>query len=282
MKMETVLSMPISPFGTIDIFPEDICEILGLTVNGKQISAPPVAPGGLDFDWSGRTTYWVSTHRMMLRDDAETLVRRISNAFPGSVLLQPSWPEGPLKVRCRQIKFMMPTDTMVSIGVDCDKSRLDQMLAAEEVPTAEFEDVIRYRINLIRADHEGEDMTLKRHIDSRGARELDLDYDVIHHRRYRITTQYATDDARAQSIMKELLAIFDDYFYRGIQIVDLRTGAIVEEDLTDEEDTKSYSKTFRGWCLERPRRYLYVGILGYPDNKTFVGFRPSDSKVFRK
>jgi len=198
--MEPVLSMPISPFGTIDIFPEDICEILGLTVNGKQISAPPVAPGGLDFDWSGRTTYWVSTHRMMLRDDAETLVRRISNAFPGSVLLQPSWPEGPLKVRCRQIKFMMPTDTMVSIGVDCDKSRLDQMLAAEEVPTEEFNDVIGYRINLIRADHEGEDMTLKRHIDARGARKLDLDYEVIHHRRYRITTEYATDDARAQSI----------------------------------------------------------------------------------
>ena len=56
----------------------------------------------------------------------------------------------------------------------------------------------------------------------------------------------------AHSPSKELLAILEDYFCRGLQIVDLQTGAALGEDLSDEEDTKSYSKTLRDWCLARP------------------------------
>ena len=35
--MQEILSVPIAPFGTMDIEPEQICDILGLTVNGRKI-----------------------------------------------------------------------------------------------------------------------------------------------------------------------------------------------------------------------------------------------------
>jgi hypothetical protein len=272
--METVLSIPISPFGAMDIQPEQLCDILGLTVNGRKVA--PSGIGGLrGFDWSGRTTYWISSHLMMPRWDAEILTKEISQALPGSILVQPSWEKGPLKVRCRQIKFLMESDVMVTIGVGYHKARLERMLAAEEVPTAEFESVFAHTIEIIRADHEGEDPTGRTYIDSRGAGKLGLDYEVLRHRRYRIRMQYLTEDTQAQSIMQKLLAKIDGHFCRGLQIVNLQTGAIIAEDLSDEEDTKSYSRNLRDWCLERPRRYLSVGINSLPnEGAVFVGMRP--------
>ena len=226
--METVLSMPISPFGVMDIYPEQLCDILGLTVKGRQVDLSRVSPRDRGFDWSGRTTYWHSTHLMLPRDDAEALTKEISQALPGSILVQPSWPTGPLKVRCRQIKFLMESDDMGMIGVGCDKARLERMLAAEEVPAAEFESVFAHKIEIVRADH-GEDLTGRTHINSRGADKLGLDYDVLRHRRYRIRMQYLTEDTQAQSIIQKLLAIIDGHFCRGFQIVNLQTGAIIGE-----------------------------------------------------
>ena len=38
-NMETILSVPISPFGVMDIYPEQVCDILGLTVNGQKMDS---------------------------------------------------------------------------------------------------------------------------------------------------------------------------------------------------------------------------------------------------
>jgi hypothetical protein len=270
-EMEEVLSLQIAPFGIIDIFPEDICDILGVTVNGEKVSVPSLPPHSVDFDWTGQTTYWRSSHRMNWRDEAETLTQTIMQTFPGSVLLQPSWGTG-LRVRCRQIKFMMSTDDMVSIAIDCDPARLEKMLSAETVSNEEFHRVVERRIDLIRADH-FEELTGIKFIRSKGADELNLNYDVQSQRRYRIDTQFPTENGRAQFIMKELLAIIDRFFCRGLQIVNLQTGTVLEDDLSDEEDTKSYSRSLRDWCLEKPKRYLHVGFRA-GDEPAFVGVRP--------
>src|SRR5580704_8677762 len=89
--MEEMLSVPISPFGTMDIYPEQLCDILGLTVNGRKIDASGLNELARGFDWSGRTTYWESTHLMKHRQDAEIFVREASRLFPGSTLVQPAW-----------------------------------------------------------------------------------------------------------------------------------------------------------------------------------------------
>src|SRR5271168_4561378 len=60
--MEEILCVRIAPFGTMDIGPEQLCDILGITVNGNKIYSAGVRTGARGFDWSGRTTYWQSTH----------------------------------------------------------------------------------------------------------------------------------------------------------------------------------------------------------------------------
>jgi hypothetical protein len=166
----------------------------------------------------------------------------------------------------------MRTDEMVSIGIDCEKARLEQMLSAETVSDDEFNSVLTHRIDVIRSDHDA-DLTGIKFIRARGADELDLKYDVQAQRSYRIETDFRTDDARAQEIMKKLLAIINEFFCRGIQVVNLQTGAVLGEDLTDEEDNRSYSRSLRDWCMERPERYLSVGIL-QDKERVFVGHRP--------
>ena len=63
--------------------------------------------------------------------------------------------------------------------------------------------------------------------------------------------------------------------------MNLQTRAVISEDLSDEEDNKSYSRSARDWCLEEPRRYLSVGVsrmfMDAPgtEGEVFVGLRPA-------
>lgn len=266
--------MCISPFGTIDIEAEQICDILGLTVNGRKIDSAGLSVASRGFDWSGRTTYWESTHMMEARDDARLFMRKLSAAFPGSVLVQPAW-GGNARVRCRQIKFLMDSDEVATLGIRYDKARLAEMLAAEEVSWTEYEDVFTYGMVFSRRDRDGDDVTWNRYICSRGAAALNLDYDVVHHRRYRVRMEFPTADAEAQSITRTILAILDDHFCRGLRSVNLATGATLIDELPDEEDERSYSKGLREACLQKPNRYLFVGVRDTPGaDPVFFGARP--------
>jgi len=275
--MDEVLSMPISPFGIMDISAEQICDILGLTVNRRPAIVPDWR-ADRGFDWSGRTTYWCSTHSMMLRDDAELLAAKICAAFDDAVMLQNVWLWQPPRVRCRQIKFMLDSDDYARFAIGCDRERVAQILSADEVPLEEFERVLFPKIYLMRTDH-GEDLSGSRMIRERSAAAPEFDYHTIQHRHYRIWVEYATDDARAQAMMATLLQVFDSHFCRGLEIVDLETGEILGEDWTDEEDTRSYSVPFKEWCAENARRYLSVGMHREADGsrERFVGFRPVSS-----
>ena len=71
--------------------------------------------------------------------DAEAPDREYSKAIPDAVLVQPVWETDPLTARCRQVKFLQQSDRMLSIGIGCDKARLERMLAVDEVPTDEFD-----------------------------------------------------------------------------------------------------------------------------------------------
>jgi hypothetical protein len=277
--LEEVLSVPISPFGVMDIYPVQLCDILGLTVNGQKIDVDGLNPLARRFDWSGRTTYWESQHLMEYRRDPERFIRELTRVFPDSVLIQPSWEDG-ATVRCRQIKFLMASDEMVMIGIGCDRARVERLLTDEVVSTPEFASVFAYRIEFSRRDYSWDDVTGKKYIEARGAGKLDLDYSVLVHRRYLIRTEYSTEDPKGQSVMKKLSSLMDRYFSRGFQIVNLQTGAVIREDLTDEYDTRSYSNTLRDCCLSRPKQYLTVDVDGKPDSRVanedvvFIGMRP--------
>ena len=256
--MKEVLSIPISPFGTMDIEPEQICDILGLTVNGQKVDSAGIATGARGFDWSGRTTYWESTHLMQPSDDARVFVQKLCEAFPGGFLVQPEWGSHG-KLRCRQIKFLMASDRMVALGIGPDNAMLQTMLSGEKISTEEFESTFAFRIDFVWDESMLGDVTGSKYIHNNGAAELSLNYFTVQHRRYRISVQYPTQDATAQSRMMTLLSIMEAYFCRGLHVVNLQTGAVIEEDLHDEEDKRSYSVALRDEWIEKPSRFLFVG-----------------------
>lgn len=256
--MEEILCLRIAPFGTMDIEPEQICDILGVTVNGHKIDSAGVRTGARGFDWSGRTTYWESTHLMQPEDDAREFVQRLCDAFPDSTLVQPEWGAGG-KSRCRQIKFLMASDTVAALGIGPDGALMQRMLDGQKISIEEFESTFAYRIDFIRDDWPSDDPTGARYIREHGAGEHHLKYDVIHHRRYRIRAAYPTADPAAQSRTKTLVAAIDASFCRGLQVINLQTGAVITENLEDEADKRSYSVALREEWLTKPDRYLFVG-----------------------
>jgi hypothetical protein len=256
--MEEILCVRIAPFGTMDIEPEQICDILGVTVNGNKIDSAGVRVRARGFDWSGRTTYWESTHLMQTEGDAREFVRRLCDAFPGSILVQPEWGSGG-KSRCRQIKFLMASDKVAALGIGPDDALIQKMLNGQKISIEEFESTFAYRIDFTRDDWPTDDPTGARYIHDHGAEEHNLKYDVIHHRRYRIRAEYPTDDAEAQSRTKTLVANIDASFCRGLQGVNLQTGAVITENLEDGADKRSYSVALRDEWLTKPDRYLFVG-----------------------
>ena len=212
--------------------------------------------------------------------DAERFIKELSRVFPDSVLVQPSWEESAMRLKWRQIKFLVRSDECVTVGIGYNKAELERLLAAEEISTAEYESVFAYSIEFTRRDRSYEDVTRKKLIDARGANKLDLDYSVLNHKQYRIRMQFFTEDAYAQFLMKELLSVIDRYFSRGFQIVNLQTGAVILEDLKDEYDTMSYSNTLRDHCLKRSKQYLIVSDTQMADSPItsedliFFGYRP--------
>ena len=276
--MQEVLSIPISPFGTMDIWPEQICDILGLTVNGQKIDAAGIPIGARGFDWSGRTTYWESTHLMQPSDDARMFVQKLRDAFPGSILVQPEWGSHG-QLRCRKVKFLMASDRMVALGIGHDSAMLNKMLSGEKISTEEFETTFAFRVDFVHDAPILGDVTGSNFIHNHGAAELGLSYFTIQHRRFRISLQYPTHDATAQSRMQTLLSVLDASFCRGLKVVNLQTGAVITENLRDDYDARSYSVALRDEWIEKPDRYLFVGktVPGDEfagDGGVFYGARP--------
>ena len=83
-EMEEVLSLKIAPFGIMDIQVEQICDMLGITVNGCRVESAGIRTGARGFDWSGQTTTLDSCHLKQSRNEAPEFVQKLCDAFPGS------------------------------------------------------------------------------------------------------------------------------------------------------------------------------------------------------
>jgi hypothetical protein len=256
--MKELLAIRIAPFGTMEIEPEQICYILGLTVNGHKIDSAGIAIGARGYDWSGCTTYWESTHLMQPRDDARMFIQKLRDAFPDSILVQPQWGDGG-RLRCRQIQFLMTSDETIALGIDPNEVLFKKLVSGDEVSTEHFESTFAYRVDFSHRQGVGEDVTGSLYVWNHGAKELGLEYSTIQHRHLRIRTQYLTDDADAQARTKTLLSVIDASFRRGLRVVNLQTGAVMTENLRDDQDKRSYSVALRDEWLSKPDRYLFVG-----------------------
>ncbi len=281
--MEEIVSAKIAPFGTMDIQPEQICDMLGITINGNRIDSAGIRTAARGFDWSGRTTYWESSHLMQQRNDGREFVQKLCDAFPGSMLIQTEWGSHG-RGRSRQIKFLMASDEVTCLGIGPRPAAVEAMLSGEQGPE-EGERAFAYNIGFCSDDPFGGDTTGARHVHQNGASEFNLKYDVIQHRRYKIRVEYETADAEAQAYTQTLLSIIDASFCRGLEVVNLQTGAVIAEDLPDDADRWSYSVALRDEWRSKPERYFYVSrsVLGDQSGwepGTFWGAR-SNERIMR-
>lgn len=277
--LEEVLSQQISPFGTIDITPEQLCDILGFTVRGAVVTDADDY-GMRGFDWSGRTMTWMSTHRMRDRDDAEVLTAAICAAAGDTVLLQPEWRWTPARVRCRSIRFLMASDEIVTFAVGLDPARLARLCDDDDIPLEEFERLLDPRIDLWRSDS-GQDLTGRQFLRQR-APDREFSYDVTPHRQYHFSIKFRPDDAHAQAVTTRVLQALERHIARGFDVVDLESGAVLHRDLEDEEDTRSYSRALKDWCLERRDRFIAVGTYRDGSSVRYVGYRPVSTAEERR
>lgn len=278
-EMEEVLSVKISPAGIRDIEPEQICDILGITVNGNRIDSSGIQIGSWGFDWSGRITCWESCHLMQTRDDPREFIQKLGDAFPGSMLIQTEWGSH-ARSRSRQIQFLMASDEGIFVGVDPKPEAVRKMLASEQGPE-EKERAFRYGIGFHRDDLVQSDTTGARYVYQNGGRELGLKFDVVHHRRYRISVTYETDDRASQAYANTFLSILHASFCRGLEVLNLQTGARLADDLQDPLDRWSYSVALRDEWRGRPDRYFFVSRSARGDDfgwepGIFWGARPNE------
>lgn len=274
--MEEIFSTRIAPFGTLDIEPAQICEMCGITVQGRKVEAADRSHLGY-FDWSGRTTYWQSEHMLLDGDDAREFVDILLRAFHGSILIQPQWGSGG-RARCRRVKFLLSSDDIVHLGVNWSRNRLEALTSGKEVSGELLGRVFDYSLTFRRADHWYSEPTGSRFVHENGGK--DLDYSVAHHRRYRITTGYRTGVRDDEERTRKLISVIDGYFLRGLKMVNLETGAVIAENAPDDTDEKSYSRQVRETCLREEKRYVYVSK-SLPENpltlgeSVFYGLRPT-------
>ena len=282
----------IAPFGVTNIFPEQLCDLMGLTVRGQVVAHPSCERmedtygwGGQYIDLSGRLTYWRSSHRMLAygSDDAHNFVARILKALPDAIMIQSEFSEDRLTVRKRQISQLMHSDEHVLIGTG-----LSHEDVRSHVESGENTNVFPFSLRQWRhSDPMKGDITNKNLIKERHPeQEKTLRYDVINHRQWFFSSQYESDDDYARICMGRVLDIIEDYFKSDVQVIDLQSGRIVSERYTLDHEYGYYSKNFRDWCLEKPERYIAIGyeppessikeqkIFSKSGKSLFYGFRP--------
>jgi hypothetical protein len=286
-----VLEKPIGPPFHRDLLVEQICDLLGITINGKKpvlteeqrLEAAERKP---ILDWSGRTTYWESWH-YLFDEDLELLLEEIKETFPDSILVQGAFTR--VGRRYRKINFFIRSDDYIRIGIGGDAKNIENMLGKPNVSIRESAEVFKYCIDFDCIDSPpGRSDMGKALIEGYNKNNLKLDYRVICPRHFRLKTHYLTHDKTGQKFMEELLRIIKKHFFQNYQIVNLQTKSVLK--ICEESETNyrnSYSNRLKQWCLEKPNHYLSVGIeaphmraagyakmLGDGEETVFYGLRP--------
>lgn len=256
LEDETLLiKCKIAPFGQTNIMPEQICDVLGLTVQGKKISGPDEEQtkilkrdgyhGGSFFDLSGRTAVWKSRHLMMLLKDADGFVDLIKNTFPNCILFQTKSTRNWKKSSVRRIPFLMQSDEHVSFGVGGTKEGIESFFNQSAIDRLAYKDIFPFTFGFSR---KGE---ISKHgkeiIEKLGAHKLGIHYRLLNIQEYLIGTEFETSNDFAQKCMSKLISAIDKYFHRGLNAFDMHTGELLRENISFGYDDEQgcYSSVVR-------------------------------------
>lgn len=268
-EMKEILISCIAPFGTMDILPEQICDILGITIAGEKIfyNGPPPSYG---IDLSGNTTYWASEHMMMLHHDATEFVDLVCETIPNVILEQQQFARDYKTSRRRSIPFIIDTDKNVLIQISSATQDSNQPLKSIPDFTAHFS------TNGREVSHSSKEIVTRA-----GGKDLLDKVRLNASLNWGLRFQFTTDDVSSRRSAAKLVHLVNKYFYGRTQMLDLSTGRIILN--TFGYNKISFSKNFYEWCLDNPTRYLKVGSFKNTDGQeVFYGIRPNKTKGLRK
>ncbi|MCB1840866.1 MAG: hypothetical protein KDI61_11500 [Alphaproteobacteria bacterium] len=302
-KEDRLVIRKIARFGVTGILPEQICDLLGLTVQGKKIEGPDaeqtvklkesMAGSGDFFDWSGRTSYWVSRHLLMLQEDCDGFVELMQNVFPDCVMFQIKSSGYGKRPKFRRIPFLLKSDQHVSFGVGATRECVESFFDQNEADPVAFKGFWPFRFGFGRQMW-GKSKHGKETLEKQGAYKLGIHYGQANIQEWVIETQFDTSDDFAQECMGKLIGAIDEYFHRGLSAFDIQTGELLKENISYGYDDESgcYSGTVREWCFEKPNNYIWVGyedpsqkhytedgkpLYAKSGHPVFYGIRPSSS-----
>lgn len=291
----------IAPFGVTGITPEQICDVLGLTVQGKKIEGPDekqsnkikqnMSGSGDFFDWSGRTAVWKSSHLMVLHNDADEFIELVKTTFPGCVMYQTKSTGDWKTVRYRRVPFLLQSDDYVGFGIGGQKEAIESFFEEVSVDRLAFKDVFPFSFDFGRSTlcTGGKSRFSKEMIERHNASKLGIPYMIINVQEYSIRAEFQTSSDFAQECMRKLVGALDKYFHRALSAFDMQTGELIKSEVKDYY-WSGYSAALKNWCLEKPNRYIWVGYENpervytsdgqpqYAKNgvPVFYGIRPAD------
>ncbi len=266
------------------ILPEQLCAMLGLTVKGQMINHPTAEKRNRYPDFSGETTYWESSHRMLYAEE-HNLVEKIINSFPDATIFQQKaiYENGKITaIMSRKSTFLMKTDICFSVGIGGNQDEIDDFIKSTDINKNIFP--LRLYIDrdddhLVKECYHG--YTGEHHIPKHLKEKIKNKYEVYPHYIWKIRASYQTEDKIAQKNMELFLALLNNHFCHNEQYVNLENGEIIKDYFDERRGIPSYSKKFRDWCIEKPHRYLTIGYEGIRENyltdlneEVFYGLRP--------
>ncbi len=285
-----IVEQSIAPFGTQYISPEQICDILGLTVQGEKVSAPSeeevvaikanMTGSGDFFDWSGRTVHWVSQHMLMQGDDVQSFKNAILNKFRNSILFYPSFTPGYKAMTCRPIASEESfISGVLGIGAKVDMENLFN----RDISPRAYQNMFSLVVNISAPNRLMPDSSGKDFINKKAGAET-LQYETTNFHTYSIRAEYKNSDELSHVEMRNFLTLLNEYFFNMYDIYNIQTGALVKSG----HKATDYSHALKNWCLEKPDRYLKVGVeekkswhvpasferLSKDDETLFYGLRP--------
>lgn len=260
--LETVFLQPIAPFGTMDILPEQICDILGITVQGQKISVEYGKMGGRGFDWTGKTTTLIKT---LYTTEAGilSLWAALEKNFPNILILESHLRHENKKWhRSRQ---HLPKNA-ITTGLHEPNVSKGYQICIDPVEGKNTQDLL---VEVPMSDVSSADETREffKFTFGLGIRRLGIaqpfkikfpEIEFADIFTLGMGAEYDTNDEIATAYVAKLLSMLDHLYFSDVDIINLETK-LPRPKLNQWEDYY-FSNDLSDWCMGSDNRYL-IGIV---------------------
>lgn len=255
--METVLERPIAPFGTMDILPEQVCDILGVTIQGTPVLVDSKNIHGRGFDWSGKTTALQRTMHFSA-DGIVNISYAFNQIFSDAQLVRV---DSTVKNKIVERKYTpiqedkifdelkeIGTGRHYKVCIDCLSPEKFKSILNSAKPAVNMRDYFTFSCG-VGIRKLGVSLPFKNRFPH-------IEFPSI----FTVTfaTEYQSDDTVTASYGDKMISTLNNISFKNVEIIELSTN-IPRPKLHKWEDYY-YSNDLRQWCLEQPNRYLQAVV----------------------